>query len=184
VRCRSPHVAVPRVFKTRCRAVGDRSVFGVPSEIRTPSLPHRRRTLCSNELRERIFGPRPGNRTRAIYGDLPLRVYKAQPHASADAVFAAACIGQGGVIRICDLMRPRQRFRRAKLHPDGAPCGERSRLTGSTDRPPHLMRNGATQLVCTGRLERPPNAVSGQRLCRLGYVHVLVDTPGNDPGSD
>src|SRR6185437_9103258 len=35
------------------------------------------------------------------------------------------------------------RFGRAKLHPVGAPCGERSRLTGSTDRPPLLMRNGA-----------------------------------------
>jgi hypothetical protein len=40
----------------------------------------------SNEPRERIFGPRPGNRTRAVYGDLPLRAYKAQPHASAGAV--------------------------------------------------------------------------------------------------
>jgi hypothetical protein len=56
VRCRSPHVAVPRVFETRCRAVGDRSElrsFGVPSEIRTPDLPLRRRMLYSNELRER-----------------------------------------------------------------------------------------------------------------------------------
>ncbi len=52
VRCRSPHVAVPRVFKTRCRAVGDRSVLGVPCRIRTCFLPHRRRMLCSNELRE------------------------------------------------------------------------------------------------------------------------------------
>jgi hypothetical protein len=42
--------------------------------------------LYSNELRERIVGPRPGNRTRAVYGDLPLRAYKAQPHASAGAV--------------------------------------------------------------------------------------------------
>ena len=56
MRCRSPHVAVPLVFKTRCRAVGDRSrSSGVPSESRTPYLPLRRRTLWSNELRERIL---------------------------------------------------------------------------------------------------------------------------------
>jgi hypothetical protein len=29
--------------------------------------------------------------------------------------------------------------------------------------------------VCTGRVERPLNAFSGQRLCRLGYVHELED---------
>ncbi len=68
VRCRSPHVAVPRVFKTRCRAVGDRSVFGVPSEIRTPYLPLRRRMLCSNELRERVHSSFAANlpETRAF----------------------------------------------------------------------------------------------------------------------
>jgi hypothetical protein len=88
VRCRSPHVAVPLSFQnplpSRRRPL--QSVNGVPSEIRTPCLPLRKRTLCSNELRERSFGPRPGNRTRAVYGDLPLRAYKAQPHASAGAV--------------------------------------------------------------------------------------------------
>jgi hypothetical protein len=41
-----------------------------------------------------------------------------------------------------------------------------------------------SKVVCAGRLERPLNAFSGQRLCRLGYAHELVDTPGNDPGPD
>ena len=81
----------------RCRAAGFQNplpsrrrplliVNGVPSEIRTPHLPLRTRMLSSNELREHVWSA-PGNRTRAVYGDLPLRAYKAQPHASAGAVF-------------------------------------------------------------------------------------------------
>jgi hypothetical protein len=31
--------------------------------------------------------------------------------------------------------------------------------------------------VCTGRVERPLNAFSGQRLCRLGYVHEFGGPP-------
>jgi hypothetical protein len=81
-RCRAASFQNPLPSRRRPLQI----INGVPSEIRTPYLPLRRQTLCSNELRERIFGPRPGNRTRAVYGDLPLRAYKAQPHASAGAV--------------------------------------------------------------------------------------------------
>ena len=106
---RSGEVSIP----ARCRAANFQNplpsrrrplpiVNGVPSEIRTPYLPRRRRTLSSNELRERDFWSAPGESNPAVYGDLPLRAYKAQPHP-----VLARWIGQGGVIRTRGLMHPR-----------------------------------------------------------------------------
>lgn len=86
-RCRAANFQNPLPSRRRPLPIAN----GVPSEIRTPDLPLRRRTLYSNELRERIVGPRPGNRTRAVYGDLPLRAYEAQPHISAPIPKFATC---------------------------------------------------------------------------------------------
>ena len=111
---RSGEVSIP----ARCRAAGFqnpppsrrrplRIEIGVPSEIRTPYLPHRRRMLCSSELRELILvrarGIEPAPSTVICRSGLirPSRT----PVLARKSV--RRVIGQGGVIRTRDLMRPR-----------------------------------------------------------------------------
>ena len=92
--------------------------------------------------------------------------YKAEPHAGADA---AKLVRVGGLEPPISCARG-TRFRQAKLYPDWRPVGvtiPSHRVDSAAASP-----NASRAVVCTGRLERPLDALSTRSLCRLEYVHV------------
>jgi hypothetical protein len=167
------------VFKTDCPPLGATFQNGCPGAIRTRDRRLRRAVLWSTELRDMIIGVPGYDPGRLQPSAAP--AYKAEPHASADAVVMVRAAGfepaissvrgrqeRPGFPTPCLKMATRSGYDPLSTH--GQCVSHTSSFTGL-----ELGARGPTR-TDTGRLLEPLPLP-------LGYARV-VDTPGNDPGPD
>jgi hypothetical protein len=181
LRVRTPYlsVSVP-VFKTGCRPLQRSHPDGCPGAIRTRGPRLRRAVLWSTELRDMMVGVPGYDPGRLQPSAAP--AYKAEPHASADAV-VTKMVRASGFEPLISCVRG-TRFCRAKLHPD-----EMATCTGiepvSLDRQPSRLarcvtghevgvlsetrtRTVAHDALNVARLPVPPRARGGHPRQRSG----------------